>query len=211
MNRITVALAIIIFTCTTTTHAQLLRGYGLKLGTVAAYQSWKYSSFPDLPTETRWGFTGVGFLEFFDLPLLSVVAELQYTQKGMTLTLPVYSESDPEVPAYYRTNRPRVDYLSIPILAKVRFTTPLFEPYLIAGPRWDLLLSKKPDGFDVVIDRFETSEFSATLGIGFELSQILPIGVMAEFRYNPSFRDAFNNNFLTVRNRSLDFLLGVRL
>jgi len=211
VKSLTVGISLIVLISTSNTHAQLLRGFGLKVGAVSAYQSWKYASIPDLPTETRWGLTGAGFFEFFDLPLLSGVLEFQYTQRGMTLTLPVYTESNPEVPAYYRTNRPRVDYLSIPILAKVRLNTPLLVPYLVAGPRWDFLISKKGDGFDTVVDKFKTSEFNATFGIGVELSEFLPTVLIAEFRYNPSFSDAFNNNFLAVRNRSFDFLLGVRL
>ena len=97
------------------------------------------------------------------------------------------------------------------MLAKVRLPISDIVLYAVGGPRYDILLSKKGDGYDVVIDKFRSSEFGATFGVGVELTSILPRSVLAEFRYNPSFTDAFNNNFLTVRNRSLDFLLGVRL
>jgi len=75
----------------------------------------------------------------------------------------------------------------------------------------DFLLSKKGEGYDAVINKFKTTGFGATLGVGVEVTSLLPISLLAEFRYNPSFDDAFSNSFLTVKNRSLDFLLGVRL
>jgi opacity protein-like surface antigen len=142
--------------------------------------------------------------------MLSALIELQYTQKGMTESIPITTESQPDGTGEFITKRPRVDYLSIPILVKARFSTPVIVPYLVAGPRFDILLSMKGDGFDVVVDKFKTSEFGATLGFGVEVTFWHPIGVLAEFRYNPSFGDAFSSNFLRVKNRSLDFLLGAR-
>lgn len=193
------------------THAQLIRGYGIKLGAVAANQTWHYTSIPELPTDNRWGFTTVGFVEVLDISSLSVLVELQYSQKGMSETIPITSISQPEGTGQFITKSPRVDYLSIPVLVKARFSTPVIVPYLIAGPRLDFLLSKKGDGFDEVIDKFRTSELGATVGVGMEVASLLSISLLAEFRYNASFNDAFNNNLLTVKNRSLDFLLGVQL
>jgi hypothetical protein len=104
-----------------------------------------------------------------------------------------------------------VDYLSVPVLAKVRLSFPAITPYLIAGPRADLLLSKKGDGFDAVIDKFKSTDVGGTFGLGVELHTLLPVGLLAEIRYNPSFRDAFKNEFLSVRNHSFDFLVGLQL
>lgn len=203
-------ISILLLVHTSDTHAQLLRGFGLKAGAVSANQSWNYTSITSLPTDDRWGISVAGFLEFFDLPYLSAVLEFQYTQKGMSQTIPVYTQSNPEVVAYFMTKRPRVDYFSIPVLAKVRFSTPFATPYLMAGPRWDFLMSTKGDGFDAVTDKFKKSDFGATFGIGVEVPDLLPFDILAEFRYNSSLRDAFNNGFLAVRNRSFDMLLGVR-
>ena len=204
-------LLILVFFVYSTSHAQLVRGYGLKLGVVAANQSWRYTGTAELPTDHRWGFTAVGYLELLDIPILSALVEVQYTQKGMSESLPITTESQPEGTGEFITKRPRVDYLSIPVLAKVRLSMPVVVPYLVAGPRLDFLLSKKGEGYDAVINKFKTTGFGATLGVGVEVTSLLPISLLAEFRYNPSFDDAFSNSFLTVKNRSLDFLLGVRL
>jgi hypothetical protein len=198
-------------TAASITHAQFVRGYGIKLGTVAANQSWKYTNTPELTTSARWGVTGGVYIELLDLPLISVVGEIQYTQKGMKLSTPITTESHPEGIGQFLTESPRVDYLSVPILAKVRLPFPAISPYLIAGPRADLLLSKKGDGFDPVVDNFKSTEVGGTFGLGVELHTLLPVGLLAEIRYNPNFRDAYKSEFLSVRNHSFDFLVGLQL
>ena len=186
-----------------TAHAQLLRGFGIKVGVTAAEQAWDYTYLPVLSTETRWGITGSAFVELLRIPSLSFLVEAQYTQKGMTVTLPISTETQPEGTGQYITKQPRVDYLSIPILAKVRFGTPLVTPYLIAGPRYDLLLTRHGEGFQAVIDGFKNSELGAAIGMGAELESILPFDALIEFRYNASFTDAYNTSFLKVRNTRL--------
>jgi opacity protein-like surface antigen len=211
MKKIQLIVVVSTFVLYSNSHAQLLRGYGLKLGAVAADQNWKYTSIPALSTDNRWDFTAAVFVELLDHPFLSAIIEVQYTRKGMSESIPITTEAQPDGTGEFITKKPRVDYISIPLLAKVRFSTPEFSPYLIAGPRFDFLVSKKGDTYEVVIDKFETTEFGATVGVGIDFASLLPVNLLAEFRYNPSFNDAFNNNFLSVRNRSLDFLLGVRL
>jgi hypothetical protein len=193
------------------THAQLVRGYGIKLGTVAANQTWKYTGAPELTTSERWGVTGGVYIELLDLPVIGVVGEIQYTQKGMKFSIPVTTASQPEGTGQFITLSPKVDYLSVPVLAKVRLPFPAFSPYIIAGPRMDLLLSKRGDGFDAVVDEFKSTEVGGTFGVGVELRTLLPVGLLAEIRYNPSFRDAFKSEFLSVRNHSFDFLVGLQL
>jgi hypothetical protein len=192
-------------------HSQLVRSYGIKFGAVSANQTWHYTSLPDLTTNYRWGVTGGVYVELLDVPLVSLVAELQYTQKGMSYSLPLTTESQPLGTGQFSTLSPRVDYLSVPILAKFRLKSPFFTPYLIAGPRVDLLVHKNGDGFDAVIDQFKSTDAGGTVGVGAEANIPLPVGILAEIRYNASFRDSFKSELLTVRNHSFDFLVGLRL
>ena len=192
-------------------HSQLVRSYGVKLGAVSANQTWHYTSTSDLTTDSRWGITGGLYLELLDVPFLSVVAEVQYTQKGMKFSAPITTESQPEGTGQFMTISPRVDYLSLPLLGKLRLHSPVFTPYLIAGPRVDLLISKKGDVYGLVIDKFKSTDVGGTVGVGVEIHTLLPVGLLAEIRYNASFRDSFKTEFLTVRNRSFDFLVGLQL
>jgi hypothetical protein len=197
------------------THAQLVRGYGIKLGTVAANQTWQ-SRLPsnltfDWPNEYRWGTTGGVYVELLDIPLLSLIAELQYTQKGMRYPIEQTSVLQPDGTGQFVTLSPRVDYISIPLLAKLRFQVPSFTPYLIAGPRADLLVYRRGGGFEAIVDEFKSTDAGGTFGLGVEMHSLLPVGLLAEIRYNPSFSDVYKNEFLSVRNHSFDFLVGLQL
>ncbi len=194
----------------TMAHAQLVRSMGVKVGAVAANQRWSYA-FGDLNTDTRWGFTGSAFMELLDIPVVSIILEAQYTQKGMSFRTPVTTAANPDATGDFITRRPRVDYLSIPLLAKARWETPVLDVYAMAGPRYDLLLTRHGDGVDIVIDQFRSAEAGATIGLGIETRQLLSVGLLAEVRYNLSFGDAFSADLLTVRNHTIDLMAGVRL
>ncbi len=196
---------------TTISYGQVIRGYGFKLGAVAANQTWQYTNWSVPPKDYRWGFAASAYLELFDCVNFSALIEAQYSQKGFSETLPITTESQPDGTGEFITMAPRADYLSLPLLAKVQLPLSDWTPYLLAGPRLDILLSTKADEYSVIFDKLKTPEFGATVGVGVEFTSILPMAVLTEIRYNPSFVDAYSSNFLTVRNRSLDFLLGVRL
>jgi hypothetical protein len=123
----------------------------------------------------------------------------------------VTSEQNPDGIGEIITKRPRVDYLSIPLLAKFRFETSVLTPYLIAGPRYDVLLGRHGEGFQAVIDDFRRTEFGATIGAGVELRALFPFDALIEFRYNASFERAYKTNYLSVRNRTLDLMLGLSI
>jgi hypothetical protein len=213
--KLRVSIPILILCASSVSHAQLVRSYGVKLGAVSANQTWHYTFASDLAsdgtTNYRWGITGGVYVELLDIPLLSLVAELQYTQKGTRYPLPLTSVSQPDGTGQFKTLSPRVDYLSVPILAKLRLKLPFFTPYIISGPRADLLVSKRGEGFDLVIGEFKSTDVGGTIGVGVEIHTLLPVGLLAELRYNPSFRDSYKDKFLTVRNRSFDFLVGLQL
>jgi hypothetical protein len=210
MNTFVKSIIVLAVAVSSTAHAQLLRGFGIKVGVTAANQTWDFASQPDPSTDNRWGITASAFVELLRMPYLSLLVEAQYAQKGMSWSGLVATAQNPDGTGQFITKRPRVDFLSIPILAKMRFGMPLVTPYLIAGPRYDLLLTRHGEGFQAVIDRFKSSELGATFGVGAELAAVLPFDVLIEFRYNASLQDAYDGNSLKVRNRTIDMMLGVR-
>jgi len=68
---------------------------------------------------------------------------------------------------------------------------------------------------DIILDftrvSFERAEEGLTAGFGAELRPSLLPGILAEIRYNSSFKDSYNDNYLRIRGHSVDFMLGVRL
>lgn len=190
-----------------TSHSQAIRNIGVKLGGVAANQSWTYSSIPSLPTERRWGIDVGVFIEWFNMPVFSLSSELHFIQKGMKLTLPITSEQNPEGTGRFVTRSPRVDYLSLPLLAKARLNDGVFSPYVVAGPRVDFLLQTKAEEFQAVLDKFETVEFGATVGAGMDIRAFEKMNLGFEFRFSPSLKDGYSTQFLSVRNTSMEFLI----
>lgn len=191
-------------------QAQLRRSYGIKIGTVAANETWSEIT-GDWNTKDRWGFTADAYAEIPLSRFLSAQGEIQYTQKGMSLSVPVTTASQPDGSGQYYTISPRIDYISIPLLAILRIPLTPVTPYILVGPRFDFLISNNADGLGAVVDNFDRMDYGLTVGAGVELDSLLPFGLLAEFRYNPNSYDSYQSAGQSVRNRSLDFLVGIRL
>jgi hypothetical protein len=73
-----------------------------------------------------------------------------------------------------------------------------------------LLLSTKGEAVRPVFDNLKKSDIGISTGVGIEIPIAASAGLLAEFRYSPSFSDAFRNSALTVRNRSFEILLGAQ-
>ncbi len=141
------------------------------------------------------------------MPVFSVSSEVHYIQKGFQYKIQVTTEENPDGTGTYKTFSPRLDYLSIPLLAKCRLDWESSSLYAIAGPRMDILLRSDDAGFSIVLDHLRSTEFGLTMGIGYVVSKIAPFGIGAEFRYSPTFQDSYATDLLTVRNSSLEMML----
>jgi opacity protein-like surface antigen len=192
-----------------TSEAQLIRSYGIKTGAVIAGQDWKYSSLGfTVADKMRWGFDFGCFVEWLNIPTVSIVSELHYVQKGFKEEVNVTTAASPDVVGTKELT-PRVDYLSIPLLVKCRMDLPSFSPYVIVGPRYDVLITTKPEGFDVVLNHLRKSDIGITFGGGFECSIMPEVLLGMEYRYSMSLDDVYSTEVLKVRNRSMEFLLFV--
>ena len=191
--------------------AQLLRRYGFKVAVTSADQSYENQFAPHLQTKRRIGFNFGAFIEWLNLPVLSVLTQVEYAQKGMGLDF-VITDADP-TPISVTTLYSRLDYLSIPILAKLRLQSQTVSPYFLLGPRADFLLGFKSDEdiFKSVYDEFNRTGFGGTAGIGLETERFLPVPCQVEFRYNFDLKDSFDNTIVKVSNNAFDFWFGVGL
>jgi hypothetical protein len=183
-------------------------GFGLMCGAVLASHSFDFNTLSGISTHDRWGFDTGFYVEAISGPLFSLSTELHYVQKGFSSSAPVTTAYQPEGTGESMTIRPRIDYLSFPVLVKARFATLAFAPYLIAGPRLDVLVGHS--GLDYLYDHLKIIDIGASLGAGLAYSTDSTLGFLAEFRWSPSFTNIFDNGSLTVKNRSFEFLAGVR-
>ncbi len=208
MTRTGVVVMSFMFLIHSSATPQLVRFVGIKSGLAITNQDWKYLQFGNgIGSQNRSGLDIGAFVEWLNIPIFSVSTELHYIQKGIKLELPVTTEQFPEGNGTYVTFSPRVDYLSIPILAKARCEFGTSSLYVLVGPRIDVLLTSSGEEFRPVFDDFASSDFGATLGFGLEAFQIGLFTLGAEFRYSPSLEDSYSTNLLTVRNRSFEVLL----
>ena len=191
-------------------NAQLLKNYGLKIAVTSADQKYELSLVPGLETKRRVGLNLGAFAEWFDVPFFSLLTQLEYAQRGTGQVFVVTGPSGPN-PIGTKTLFSRLDYVSVPVLAKLRLQTGLFSPYILVGPRIDFFLGYKSDedAFNAVYDKFKKTTLGGSAGIGVQIASLLPVSLIAEARYNFDFADSYETDLLKVRNNAVDFWLGV--
>jgi hypothetical protein len=204
------ALVATFLTTPETAGAGVLRMAGAKIAVTSAGQSYDITAIANEETDRRLGFGVAGFIEWFDLPVFSVVTQLEYLQRGMEQEFNVTSPESPEVLGT-TTIENRLDYLSLPILAKGRIELGSVTPYALAGIRFDHLLGYESEGnfFNAVYDSFDRTTIGGSVGAGVELPELLPFGVLAELRYNFDLDDAYSTDLLTVSNNAYDLWIGI--
>ena len=193
---------LLLFLLPAMTHAQYFTGMGIKGGLVRATQTWDYTF---LPSPANWHRSGIDVgifteLRFEGANVTSILAELHYIQKGMSTAV-----QDTTQPGTYIAVKTSADYLSIPVLLKFRLEKNRITPFAYVGPRLDILIRKpEAQGSYNIID------FGGSIGGGFEFYSMSPVSISLEARFSPDFSGAYQDDYLTIKNKSLEFLLGVR-
>jgi hypothetical protein len=153
----------------------------------------------DAPNARR---SGIDLCGYIDWPLSSVVSissELHYIQKGIQEWWGV-SEVGPYIslPTY-------TDFISVPILVKVRLTESPVSAYLLAGPRIGTPLFGHGYGWG---NDYANFDYGATFGVGVELSSLDAVTPGFEIRFSPSFNDSYTSMYYgNMRNNSIELLI----
>jgi hypothetical protein len=192
-------------------QTQFIKGYGFKVGAVSATQTWNYNIDIHRDMENRWGIDAGVYVEFLDLPYISILGELHYIQKGYTEKLPEATPTYPEGTGRYITFKPRVDYFSIPLLTKVRYDMGTVSPYILAGPRFDFLIGNNPQYVGSIFDKFNKNDMGISAGVGIEIPTSAIQAVLLEFKYSPTLSKSYSSNMLTIKNQSFELLFGIKL
>ncbi len=195
--------------------AQPLRGFGVKVALTSSTHSIRSYYDPILPpTKRRLGFNIGVFAEWFNLPFVSLVTQVEYDQRG-------YQQGyyggyvGPNGPVLSYVNN-RIDYLSVPVLAKFKYPSVDPQPYVLIGVRADF---KESYHRSIVYDyptappysQFKSTMLGATVGTGVTLQRVIPIPLLLELRYNFDFADSFFSGNLSMRNNAYDLWMGVEL
>jgi len=188
----------------------LIRDYGIKVGFATANEEWNYPSGYAFATNinsiSRQGIDVGIFVEWFDIPFISLLTELQYIQNGTDSRTGVFFRGINfnlvMEDQFYSRN-----YFSIPLLAKIRWDGTLITPYVLAGARLNVYLNNRGDIYSIPLDGPKDGYVGGTFGIGIETSSMLQIHFGAEFRYNTDFHESDVYLVGGVNNRLLEFLI----
>lgn len=193
---------------------QFLRGWGIKGGVVAARQAFYYTpghTFPGIPRHPRWGVYAGLFVEFLNVPTVSIALEGAYVQKGREITTEEVARSAAE-PAYLSPGpeglTPRLEYFTLAMIIKARAANRGFVPYLSIGPWFDFALSREKVE---LFRNFKRTDIGIVLGAGVEIIPRRRPALSFEVRWSPSFSRAFANDILIVKNQTIDLLCSVWL
>ena len=205
---------LIIFVCclTTASYGQCLNGSGIKIGFGLTNQSWKYND-PniELEWENNSGILAKVFRDFNLLSFLNLEGEVGYAQKGIKDKIAITSPSHPEGTGEFMNINNRLNYLSASLMGKLKYNLKLFAPYLIAGPEYNYLLSKKIEpGYEVIYDGFKSSAVGFTIGLGSEV-KLLPINFLIEYRYSRDLTNNYESSNIEIKNYSHSFIIGIKI
>lgn len=208
MKKIFFILTLIIFV--SASHAQFIRGYGLKAGTTIANQNWEFSGIPGADFDNRVGLNIGIFAEFLNVPFISIVAEVNYLQKGMKEDVPVTTMTQPDGTGEFITLDTRVDYINISALGKLRINTGLFTPYILLGPKLDFEINNRTTigSHFSYKENFKKNIFGLKVGAGTEIN-LLPVGLLVEFVYDADYNAVYETPYLKVNSKSYDLRIGI--
>ncbi|MBU1297596.1 MAG: PorT family protein [Bacteroidetes bacterium] len=213
---------IVLFGVSSSGTSQPIKRYGAKIGVSIATWNWKTDGSAVQGIDPRLGIDFGAFVEWFDIPALSLISELHFVQKGMKQDIPITTVQYPYGTGEFIKHNIRLDYLSFAVLPKLRLETDIVEVYAVVGVRIDVSLSnavavegREPlrsysaQAYQSLVDRFKSTQLGGTVGIGAHFHSLLPLPTGIEFRYSPNFQCAYAKYLWNIKNTSFELLLTI--
>ena len=156
---------------------------------------------PEAETETVAGIVLGGFVNAATaLPWFRVRAEILWTQRGLDIV------DGGSVPA----GSVRADYLTFAVHARASTSAGPLTMHLAAGPTVDQTLQRRVDSqLGPALNREVGTAFGVHVGAGVGFTVAQRYRIELEARWFEGLSDAHAGDFLSVRNRSLEFLTRV--
>jgi hypothetical protein len=144
------------------------------------------------------------------------VLETGFEQRGYTYVSKPTDEFGnplPDMDIYERTS-----YFTSGILIKIKTQINNVTPYLLIGPKLDILLGysvKSEDenttlfGFEEPLDQFKKINYSLNLGAGIEFNHLFPYKTFIEINYSPPINSSYNGPFLMVKEHYFNIKAGI--
>jgi len=194
-------------------QGQVAYTFGVKGGISLANQRYRITPIDyTLDTDPVPGPAVSFFLEPFRGAHFSFQLDLSYACKGSTTTVQGVSvnhlDQDRITVIEGEPARSRFRYLSLSPGVRYRLGQGSLVPYILAGPRLDLLLDYSSDS-DYPLEKQRTVVFGLSFGAGVEYS-LQKTGLFGELQYQPDISPVTNEEPLLIRNRMISLMLGIR-
>ena len=190
-------------------QAQFPVSYGIKAGFTSSSVS--MNRLAD-EIERREGLMAVAFAEWFGASYFSLLTELGYVQRGYSNTVELRDSQGQSLGPKKGTFR--FDYLTFSVLPKVKYSGSAFQPYILVGPRGDMLLRRASSRsiFDMLVSKYDMIAFGGVVGGGIEVDKkVFTVPIFVEVRYNTDVTDSLSCCPREIRNNAFDILIGVKL
>jgi len=220
MRHFSLVLAVFLLGAVTATATDISMGF--KAGLAMSNQDFKYQIDLGSDPDYRLGFQGGAFVETPLTSNISLQANVQYVPCGFKAEFEETTEAFPEGTGRIITVKPRVDYISIPLLIKARQPAGQVTPYLIAGPRVNFQVGINETFWATTYDFFKKVSFGFTVGGGTEVQVSPKAALLFEVTYSPDLTNIFDAEkakstlvgspvtLESVKNRTVSILAGVR-
>ena len=110
-----------------------------------------------------------------------------------------------------QTYRHQINYLSFALLIKWTVPAGRVNFYLKAGPRLDLTMGYKTRILDQIYENFRDFQPGLDIGLGIEFTVLSDTVLFSELRYNHDLTNAYQTEYITIKNRSMSLSFGVKL
>ena len=181
-------------------------GYGLKLSYVSADQTWNYYTGSTLNTKPITTFEIGIFSEWEYTKYFSVVYGVHFIQKGMSFEVAKFDDAYNIIG--YNDYVNIANYLSLPILFKLRYKMKLLTPYFIIGPRIDFFVSEKSEAGNIFED-FALQTVGLDFGLGCDFNAFEWGRIFIELRMSRDLQEAYETIHVKVWNETLQITLGI--
>jgi len=213
MNRVPLVIACLLLGCTLTLNGQFVKSAGLKAGISLANQRHLIDIIDyTLETELIAGPVVTLFSEFYRGTHLGVQADLSYVARGSKTSVESVTvnhlnndlinvnEGDPKVS--------RFNYMSLSPVVRYRIGEGAVTPYLLLGPRFDLLIKYETES-EYPLEEQNSFILGLSGGAGLELS-MGKLGLLTELQFQPDLSPVTNRDPLLINNNCLLFSVGIR-
>lgn len=213
MNRVSPVIAALLLGCTLTLNGQFVKSAGMKAGISLANQRHLIDIIDyTLENELVAGPAVTLFSEFYRGRRLGLQADLAYVARGSktsTQSVTVNHLDNDRITVNKGDEKiSRFHYLSLSPLAYFRFGEGPFTPYLLLGPRFDLLVRYETESDYPLEDQNDLiMGLSGGAGVEFNLGRV---GVLAELQFQPDLSPVTNKDPLLINNNCLLFSVGFR-